>query len=145
MNERRVAVALIGLVRVSTDRQKTRRQHDALDLICLKVFEEKISGKLATDDRPALLAALSHIRDGDLLTVQEVDRLGRNLLEGAATSSARPRTASKQPGAGAASAAVAPSSTTTNAPPSSPAASAENPSAPSPPASKSLSASCIRP
>ncbi|GAA4625669.1 hypothetical protein GCM10023196_030710 [Actinoallomurus vinaceus] len=26
--------------------------------------------------------ALSHIRDGDLPTVQEVDRLGRNLLEG---------------------------------------------------------------
>ncbi|MFD0889650.1 recombinase family protein, partial [Streptosporangium algeriense] len=48
----------------------------------MKVFEEKISGKLATDDRPALLNALSHIRDGDLLTVQEVDRLGRNLLEG---------------------------------------------------------------
>jgi DNA invertase Pin-like site-specific DNA recombinase len=82
MNERRAAVALIGLVRVSTDKQKTRRQHDALDPICLKVFEEKISGKLATEDRPALLAALSHIRDGDLLTVQEVDRLGRNLMEG---------------------------------------------------------------
>jgi hypothetical protein len=30
----------------------------------------------------ALLNALSHIRGGDLLTVQEVDRLGRNLLEG---------------------------------------------------------------
>jgi DNA invertase Pin-like site-specific DNA recombinase len=43
------------------------------------VFEEKISGKLNTDDRPALLEALSHIRDGDMLTVQEVDRLGRNL------------------------------------------------------------------
>lgn len=26
--------------------------------------------------------ALCYIRDGDLLTVQEVDRLGRNLLEG---------------------------------------------------------------
>ncbi|MEO3824313.1 recombinase family protein [Actinomadura sp. B10D3] len=47
-----------------------------------KVFEEKIGGKLNTDDRPALLEALSHIRDGDMLTVQEVDRLGRNLLEG---------------------------------------------------------------
>lgn len=46
------------------------------------MFEEKVSGKLAAGDRPALLAALSHIRDGDLLTVQEVDRLGRNLLEG---------------------------------------------------------------
>ncbi|MEV0404182.1 recombinase family protein [Actinoallomurus sp. NPDC050550] len=74
--------ALIGLVRVSTDKQNTRRQHDALDPICLKVFEEKISGKLNTHDRPALLDALSHIRDGDMLTVQEVDRLGRNLLEG---------------------------------------------------------------
>jgi DNA invertase Pin-like site-specific DNA recombinase len=82
MNERRAAVALIGLVRVSTDKQKTRRQHDALDPICLKVFEEKVSGKLAAGDRPALLAALSHVRDGDLLAVQEVDRLGRNLLEG---------------------------------------------------------------
>ncbi|MGI5330931.1 recombinase family protein [Actinomadura nitritigenes] len=75
-------MALIGLVRVSTDKQKTQRQHDALDPICLKVFEEKISGKLATDDRPVLQNALSHIRDGDMLTVQEVDRLGRNLLEG---------------------------------------------------------------
>ncbi|MFF4198297.1 recombinase family protein [Nonomuraea sp. NPDC001831] len=75
-------MALIGLVRVSTDKQKTQRQHDALDPICLKVFEEKISGKLATDDRPVLLEALSYMRDGDMLTVQEVDRLGRNLLEG---------------------------------------------------------------
>lgn len=48
----------------------------------MKVFEEKISGKLATDDRPALLEALSYIRGGDMLAVQEVDRLGRNLLEG---------------------------------------------------------------
>lgn len=75
-------MALIGLVRVSTDKQKTRRQHDALGPICLKVFEEKISGKLAVDDRPGLTAALDYLRDGDMLTVQEVDRLGRNLLEG---------------------------------------------------------------
>jgi DNA invertase Pin-like site-specific DNA recombinase len=75
-------VALIGLVRVSTDKQKIQRQHNALGPICLKVFEEKISGKLSTQDRPALLDALSYIRDGDMLTVQEVDRLGRNLLEG---------------------------------------------------------------
>ncbi len=82
MNGKRAAVALIGLVRVSTDKQNAQRQHDALDPICLKMFEEKISGKLATDDRTALLDALSHIRGGDMLTIQEVDRLGRNLLEG---------------------------------------------------------------
>jgi DNA invertase Pin-like site-specific DNA recombinase len=77
-----ITVALIGLVRVSTDKQNTRRQHDALDPICLHVFEERASGKLATEDRPDLQLALSYIREGDLLTVQEVDRLGRNLLEG---------------------------------------------------------------
>ncbi|MFI5739215.1 recombinase family protein [Streptomyces anulatus] len=75
-------MALVGLVRVSTDKQNTQRQHDALDPICLKVFEEKISGKLAVDDRPTLKAALEYIREDDMLCVQEVDRLGRNLLEG---------------------------------------------------------------
>jgi DNA invertase Pin-like site-specific DNA recombinase len=75
-------MALVGLVRVSTDRQNVQRQHDALDPICLKVFEEKISGKLRADERPALTAALEFIREGDMLCVQEVDRLGRNLLEG---------------------------------------------------------------
>ncbi|MCK1817385.1 recombinase family protein [Streptomyces sp. XM4011] len=75
-------MALIGLVRVSTDKQKTQRQHDALEPICLKVFEEKISGKLAVDDRPGLTAAIGYMREGDMLCVQEVDRLGRNLLEG---------------------------------------------------------------
>lgn len=75
-------MALIGLVRVSTEKQNTRRQHDALDPICWKVFDEKASGKLATTDRPVLLEALSHVRPDDMLAVQEVDRLGRNLLEG---------------------------------------------------------------
>ncbi|WP_170177538.1 hypothetical protein [Thermomonospora umbrina] len=46
------------------------------------MFEESISGRLNTDDRPALLEALPHIPDGDMPTVLEVDRLGRNLLEG---------------------------------------------------------------
>lgn len=75
-------MTLIGLVRVSTDKQNTRRQRDALEPICWKVFEEKISGRLATEDRPVLLEALSHIPPGGMLAVQEVDRLGRNLLEG---------------------------------------------------------------
>jgi DNA invertase Pin-like site-specific DNA recombinase len=75
-------VALVGLVRISTKAQETARQHDALDPICVKVFEEKVSGKLRADDRPGLTAALDSLREGDMLTVQEVDRLGRNLLEG---------------------------------------------------------------
>ncbi|SDO35969.1 Site-specific DNA recombinase [Cryobacterium flavum] len=75
-------MALVGLARVSTTRQETARQHDALDPICVKVFEEKVSGKLAVADRPGLREALDYLRDGDMLAVQEVDRLGRNLLEG---------------------------------------------------------------
>ncbi|SMX68061.1 Site-specific DNA recombinase [Brevibacterium sp. Mu109] len=75
-------MALVGLVRVSTKKQDVARQHDALDPICVKVFEEKVSGKLAVDHRPGLRAALDYLRDDDMLTVQEVDRLGRNLLEG---------------------------------------------------------------
>ena len=75
-------MALVGLVRVSTKGQDTARQHDALDPICVKVFEEKVSGKLAVKDRPGLNAALEYLRGDDMLTVQEVDRLGRNLLEG---------------------------------------------------------------
>jgi len=79
---REVGMALVGLVRVSTSRQETRRQHEDLDAICVKVFEEKVSGKLKVSDRPALKAALDYMRPGDMLTVAEADRLGRNLLEG---------------------------------------------------------------
>ena len=73
---------LVGLIRVSTDKQNTARQRDALEPICWKVFEERASGKLATKDRPVLLEAISHVPPGGMLTVHEVDRLGRNLLEG---------------------------------------------------------------
>lgn len=75
-------MALVGLVRVSTQAQEIARQHDALDDICVKVFEEKISGKLAAAERPGLQAAIDYMRPGDMLCVQEADRLGRNLLEG---------------------------------------------------------------
>ncbi|MBB6347287.1 hypothetical protein FHU36_003832 [Nonomuraea muscovyensis] len=46
----RAVVDVIGLVWVSTDERNTQRQHDALDPICLKVFEEKISGKLGVEE-----------------------------------------------------------------------------------------------
>lgn len=75
-------MALVGLVRVSTKDQETARQHDALGPICIKVFEEKRSGRLKVIERPGLQAALEYLRPGDMLTVLEADRLGRNLLEG---------------------------------------------------------------
>jgi len=75
-------MALVGLVRVSTNSQETRRQHDALGPICVKVFEEKISGTVKVSARPGLQAALDYLRPGDMLTVHEANRLGRNLVEG---------------------------------------------------------------
>ncbi|MEV4604925.1 recombinase family protein [Amycolatopsis sp. NPDC049253] len=53
-------VALVGLVRVSTKDQETARQHDALGPICVRVFEERRSGKLKIDERPGLQAALDY-------------------------------------------------------------------------------------
>ena len=44
-------------------------------------FAVSLCGLLVAD-RPDLLVALSYVREGDMLAVQEVDRLGRNLLEG---------------------------------------------------------------
>jgi DNA invertase Pin-like site-specific DNA recombinase len=60
-------VALVGLVRVSTSKQETARQHDALDGLCVKVFEEKISGRLAVDARPTLAVAIDYLCAGDML------------------------------------------------------------------------------
>ncbi|MDE3722133.1 recombinase family protein [Nocardiopsis sp. N85] len=57
---------------------RSRRQ----DPICVKVFEEKVSGKLKVSDRPALKAALDYMRPGDMLTVAEADRLGRTSSKG---------------------------------------------------------------
>jgi len=75
-------MALVGYVRVSSSGQETQRQRDALEPICVRVFEEKISGRKRAADRPQLSAAVDYLRPDDMLTVQEVDRLGRNLLDG---------------------------------------------------------------
>jgi DNA invertase Pin-like site-specific DNA recombinase len=53
-------------------------QTDALDKAgCERVFEDTVSGAKA--DRPGLAAALAYLRDGDVLTVWRLDRLGRSL------------------------------------------------------------------
>lgn len=76
-------MALIGLVRVSTDEQLTDRQHVEMQKVgCERVFEEKVSGKYGVDKRPGLSAALDYIRPGDVLVVLDVKRLGRSLVNG---------------------------------------------------------------
>jgi DNA invertase Pin-like site-specific DNA recombinase len=71
-------VALIGYARVSTAEQDTALQTDALSQAgCIRIFEDRLSG--ATAERPGLSAALSYLRDGDVLVVWRLDRLGRSL------------------------------------------------------------------
>lgn len=67
----------IGYRRVSSYAQTTERQ--LMDLEFDKVFEEKVSAK--DMERPALIACLAHLREGDTLHCHSIDRLARNLLD----------------------------------------------------------------
>jgi len=70
---------LIGYARVSTADQDPALQLDALRRAgCSRTFEDRgVSGARA--ERPALAAALSYLRDGDVLVVWKLDRLGRSM------------------------------------------------------------------
>ena len=69
---------LIGYARVSTEDQNLDLQHDAFTKAGVdRFFEDKASG--ARDDRPGLAEALSHAREGDVLVVYKLDRLGRTV------------------------------------------------------------------
>lgn len=71
-------MAAIGYARVSTSDQNLAMQADALvKAACDRVFEDTASG--ANADRPGLKAALDFVREGDVLTVWKLDRLGRSL------------------------------------------------------------------
>lgn len=72
--------ARVGYARVSTTDQNLRRQLDALNGAgCIRVFEEKLSGRNA--ERPQLWACLDYLREGDTLVVHDLARLGRSLAD----------------------------------------------------------------
>lgn len=69
---------LIGYARVSTPEQDLAPQLVALNEAgCEKVFSDKASGAKA--NRAGLTDALSHAREGDILVVWKLDRLGRTM------------------------------------------------------------------
>jgi DNA invertase Pin-like site-specific DNA recombinase len=69
---------LIGYARVSTQDQTLHLQKDALEKIgCSKIFTDTASG--ATTERKGLDEALNYVREGDMLVVWRLDRLGRSL------------------------------------------------------------------
>ena len=70
-------MSIIGYKRVSSESQSIDRQDlGEVD----KVFEEKLSGKSASD-RPALMAVIDYAREGDTVKVHSIDRLARDLCD----------------------------------------------------------------
>ncbi|HAQ0619028.1 recombinase family protein (plasmid) [Lactococcus lactis] len=65
----------IGYARVSSKEQNLDRQLEALQSVS-KVFSDKASGQ--STERPQLQAMLDYLREGDIVIVTELDRLGRN-------------------------------------------------------------------
>ena len=73
---------LIGYMRVSSsdERQSVALQRDALLAAGVDerhLHQDRASG--ARDDRPGLKACLGELREGDVLVVWKIDRLGRSL------------------------------------------------------------------
>ncbi len=71
-------MALIGYARVSRHEQNLELQLDRLrEKGCTKIFTDKITG--TNFERKELTAALAFLRNGDVLVVWKLDRLGRSL------------------------------------------------------------------
>src|SRR5918992_6309030 len=71
---------LIGYARVSTADQTLNLQTDALKTAdCKKIFTDTASG--AKVERKGLDEALTFLREGDILVVWRLDRLGRSLKD----------------------------------------------------------------
>lgn len=68
----------VGYCRVSTRDQNLDMQLDALQKAeCTKIFQEKVSG--ASVERPELQKLLDYVREGDVIVIWKLDRLGRSL------------------------------------------------------------------
>ena len=69
----------IGYIRVSTVTQTLDQQRKALEKAGVaKTFSDTMSG--GRDDRPGLAELMAYVREGDIVVVWKLDRLGRNTL-----------------------------------------------------------------
>ena len=71
---------LVGYCRVSTDDQDCAVQIATLERFgCKKIYADQVGGRRR--DRAQLAACLDYLREGDVLAVTRVDRLGRSLAD----------------------------------------------------------------
>ena len=74
-------ITIFGYWRCSTDAQDQERQIRALkDAGCEKIVGDKITGTSNYGDREALSKLLEDINSGDLLILDELNRLGRTMV-----------------------------------------------------------------
>lgn len=69
-------MAKIAYVRVSSEGQNLDRQEDMVVSDVDKLFREKLSGK--DKNRPELMRMLEYVREGDVVVVESLSRLGRS-------------------------------------------------------------------
>ena len=73
-------MAKIGYIRVSTEDQNLDRQEDYMkEVHADRIFSEKRSGK--NRERPELKAMMAFVREGDVLYIESLSRLGRSVSD----------------------------------------------------------------
>ncbi|NIA54857.1 recombinase family protein [Massilia sp. TW-1] len=82
-------MATFGYSRVSTKEQTTENQRREIEAAGYQVdywfADEGVSGKVSAMQRPQFAKMLSQIRDGEVLVVTKLDRLGRDAQDVGAT------------------------------------------------------------
>ena len=76
--------SIIAYLRVSTDDQTTtnqRRQIEARYRVSKWFIEENVSGSMPAAKRPAMASLMAYVREGDVVVVTAIDRLGRNTID----------------------------------------------------------------
>lgn len=82
------AGTILGYARVSTGHQSLDQQADALAAAGVdptRIYNDKLSGTTTREQRPGLAALLDYAREGDVIVVVGIDRLGRSASEVMAT------------------------------------------------------------
>ncbi|MDD3352905.1 recombinase family protein [Zoogloea sp.] len=76
--------AIVAYARVSTDDQtceNQRRTISARYAVAKWFTDDGVSGAIAATERPSMAALLAYVREGDVVIVAAIDRLGRNTID----------------------------------------------------------------